>query len=84
MAPGKSAEFSVKSSHPQFPVIKVPILQPARPAPTARASPSAKRRRSSIPGRMAAAEVIFRTASGSVSTFSNSRMAESWSFFSSR
>jgi hypothetical protein len=35
LGPGKPAEFSVKSSHPQFPVVTVPILQPSRPAPRA-------------------------------------------------
>jgi hypothetical protein len=35
LAPGKSAELSLKSNHPQFPVIKVPILRPPPAAPTA-------------------------------------------------
>ncbi len=30
---GQSATLTVKSSHPQFPVIRVPIFQPARPTP---------------------------------------------------
>lgn len=30
----EKVELSVKSNHPQFPVIKIPILQPPRPAPT--------------------------------------------------
>jgi len=33
---GQSVMFSVKSSHPQFPEIKVPIIQMARPASAAR------------------------------------------------
>ena len=37
IAPGQTAELSVKSNHPQFPVIKVPITQP--PRPVAAASP---------------------------------------------
>ena len=32
---GEKIELSVKSNHPQFPVIKVPILQPPRPVATA-------------------------------------------------
>lgn len=35
IAQGEKIELSVRSNHPQFPVIKVPILQPPRPAPTA-------------------------------------------------
>ena len=35
IAQGEKVELSVKSNHPQFPMIKVPIMQPARPAPTA-------------------------------------------------
>ncbi len=33
IAQGEKVELSVKSSHPQFPMIKVPVMQPARPAP---------------------------------------------------
>jgi hypothetical protein len=32
MAPGEKVELSVKSNHPQFPMIKVPVIQPPRPA----------------------------------------------------
>jgi hypothetical protein len=39
IAPGEKVELSVKSNHPQFPVIKVPVRQPPRPAPTARPAP---------------------------------------------
>ena len=41
LPPGKSTELSVKSTHPQFPVIKVPIVQPARSPgiPAARMTP---------------------------------------------
>jgi hypothetical protein len=35
IAQGEKVELSVKSNHPQFPVIKVPVHQPPRPAPTA-------------------------------------------------
>jgi hypothetical protein len=35
IAPGDSIELSLKSNHPQFPVIKVPIQQSPRPTPTA-------------------------------------------------
>ena len=35
IAQGEKVELSVKSNHPQFPTIKVPIMQPARPAPPA-------------------------------------------------
>ena len=35
MAQGEQVELSVKSNHPQFPTIKVPIMQPTRPAPPA-------------------------------------------------
>ncbi len=35
IAQGEKVELSVKSNHPLFPVIKVPILQLSRPAPTA-------------------------------------------------
>jgi len=35
VAPGQTAELSVKSNHPDFPVIKVPIVQPPRPAAVA-------------------------------------------------
>lgn len=35
MAQGEKVELSLKSNHPQFQVIKVPVLQPSRPAPTA-------------------------------------------------
>lgn len=33
IAQGEKVELSVKSNHPQFPNIKVPVLQPPRPAP---------------------------------------------------
>lgn len=33
VAPGQKVEMSVKTSHPQFPVIKVPVIQAPRPAP---------------------------------------------------
>ena len=33
IAQGEKVELSVKSNHPQFPTIKVPIMQPPRPAP---------------------------------------------------
>jgi len=33
MAQGEKGEVSVKSNHPQFPMIKVPVIQPPRPAP---------------------------------------------------
>src|ERR1035437_10545633 len=39
IAPGEKVELSVKSNHPQFPVIKVPVRQPPRPAPPARPAP---------------------------------------------
>jgi hypothetical protein len=32
MAQGQKVEVSVKSSHPKFPIIKVPVMQPPRPA----------------------------------------------------
>jgi len=32
MAQGEKVELSVKSNHPQFPAIKVPVIQPPRPA----------------------------------------------------
>lgn len=32
---GETVELSVKSNHPQFPLIKVPVLQPPRPTSTA-------------------------------------------------
>ena len=35
MAQGEKVELSVKSNHPQFPIIKVPVRQPPRPAPVA-------------------------------------------------
>ena len=35
IASGETTELSVKSNHPQFPVIRVPIQQPPRSAPTA-------------------------------------------------
>jgi len=35
IGPGEKAELSVKSNHPEFPVIKVPVIQPPRPAPVA-------------------------------------------------
>ncbi len=38
--PGQLAELHVNSSHPKFPVIRVPIIPPLRPA-TARAAPPA-------------------------------------------
>jgi hypothetical protein len=34
MAQGQKVELSVKSNHPQFSVIKVPVIQPLRPAPS--------------------------------------------------
>ena len=34
IAQGERIELSVRSSHPQFPSIKVPVVQAARPAPT--------------------------------------------------
>jgi hypothetical protein len=34
IAQGERVELSVKSSHPQFPTIKVPVIQPPRPAPS--------------------------------------------------
>ena len=33
MAQGEKVELSLKSNHPQFPMIKVPVIQPPRPAP---------------------------------------------------
>lgn len=30
--PGEKVELSVKSDHPQFPIIKVPVIQPSHPA----------------------------------------------------
>lgn len=33
IAGGQKAEVTVKSNHPQFPIIRVPIIQPPRPAP---------------------------------------------------
>ena len=33
IAQGEKVELSVKSDHPQFPTIKVPVVQPPRPAP---------------------------------------------------
>ena len=33
VAQGEKVEVTVKSNHPQFPVIKVPVIQPPRPAP---------------------------------------------------
>jgi hypothetical protein len=45
VTPGENAELHVKSNHPQFPVIKVPVMQPPRPAqaagPSGRATPPA-------------------------------------------
>lgn len=35
IAQGEKVELSVKSNHPQFPTIKVPVVQPPRPAPPA-------------------------------------------------
>jgi hypothetical protein len=35
IAPGDAVELSLKSNHPQFPVIKVPVQHPPRPTPTA-------------------------------------------------
>ncbi|MGA2866132.1 MAG: DUF1573 domain-containing protein [Verrucomicrobiota bacterium] len=32
---GRAGSFTVKTTHPQFPLVKVPIYQPARPAPPA-------------------------------------------------
>lgn len=32
---GQPVQLTVKSSHPQFPVLRVPLFQPARPAPLA-------------------------------------------------
>ncbi len=32
IAQGEKVELSVKSNHPQFPTIKVPVVQPPRPA----------------------------------------------------
>ena len=41
--PGKQVEMSFKTSHPRFPVVKVPILQMPRPAPPpAAAAPQVK------------------------------------------
>lgn len=34
IAPGDTVELSLKSNHPQFPVIKVPVQQSPRPTPT--------------------------------------------------
>lgn len=34
-AQGERLELSVKSNHPQYPVIKVPVVQPPRPVPVA-------------------------------------------------
>ncbi len=34
IAQGEKVELSVKSDHPQFPTLKVPVMQPPRPAPT--------------------------------------------------
>ncbi len=36
IAQGEQVELSVKSNHPQFPIIKVPVSQPPRPAPPAK------------------------------------------------
>jgi hypothetical protein len=33
MAQDEKVELSVKSNHPQFAMIKVPVIQPPRPAP---------------------------------------------------
>src|SRR5207249_588845 len=38
---GQQVEFTVKSTHPQFPLIKVPIVQPPRPATAAVSAPVA-------------------------------------------
>ena len=35
MAQGEKVEVGVKSNHPQYPIIKVPVLQPPRAAPVA-------------------------------------------------
>lgn len=40
IAQGEKVELSVKSNHPQFPIIKVPVLQMPRSAPTATPSPA--------------------------------------------
>jgi hypothetical protein len=32
VAPGQNVELSVKSNHPQFPILRVPVIQPRRPA----------------------------------------------------
>ena len=34
IAQGEKVELSVKSDHPQFPNVKVPVIQPPRPAPS--------------------------------------------------
>ncbi|MCX6925667.1 MAG: hypothetical protein NT154_21020, partial [Verrucomicrobia bacterium] len=33
IAQGEKVELSIKSNHPQFPIIRVPIVQPPRPTP---------------------------------------------------
>ena len=38
--PGQRAELSLKTSHPQYPFIKVPIYQVARPVPAPAVAPS--------------------------------------------
>ncbi len=38
-AQGEKVELSLKSNHPRFPVIKVPVLQPPSPAPVAVPAP---------------------------------------------
>ena len=41
--PGQQVELSFKTSHPKFPVVKVPIMQMPRPAaPPAAAAPPVK------------------------------------------
>jgi hypothetical protein len=39
VAPGQRIELSVKSNHPQFPVVKVPVIQLPRPSPVAAPGP---------------------------------------------
>ncbi len=41
IAQGQQVELTVKSSHPQYPVIRVPVVQVPRPAPPAPAATSA-------------------------------------------
>ena len=52
---GKKVEVTVKSNHPKFPVLTVPVFQPQRPAPAA-ALPTVTPVARVAPGKTATAE----------------------------